>query len=696
MADTMIPTVEKFDASSDRGGEVTRPAQNLQWYITQQLKEMKRFRTHIQIVQRLDNCLRIREGMYPTDQLAAIQEFGGADVYARLTTNKIRGGAASLRSIFIQGERPWEIKPTPVPTLPDDVSADIEQVLQAEMATFSQQPGAQPPPPAAIERRRSQLLKAAGVVARKEAREDAEIATRYIDDILVEGGFYQALNDFILDFCTMPYAVLRGPTAMMVTTVAYENGVPTRVRKPMLKFTRVDPYDMMWSPGSTCMEDADLVERIRMSRADLNALIGLPGYDDDAVRSAIREYGESGHRYEEFFEPVRDRIQNRESLFYNTLIDVLAFTGRVSGRDLKEWDIPVAKGDKFDMDMDYSLQAWVCGKYVLKVQVDPDPSNRPSYYSAAFEPCPGSIPGTALPELINDIQEPYNATLRAAVNNVALASGPQVGINSSRWQAPATGKVQITPWKIWRFESDPTATAGEKPIEFFQPQSNLQELMAFMQFLQNMADEISGIPRYLTGSDKLGGAGRTSSGLSMLMSNATRTMTSVAGGIDQNVLEPALKKTYNLVLLTTGTTILRGDETIAPRGATYAETRETDRMRMLEFLQTTANPIDMQILGVEGRAKVLRYTADNLMKGEGVVPSEEDIRARMMGAQPGAQPGQPGQPGAQPGQPGAQPSPAGGDQPAPQQDKDPRNAAAAETDNAQRTRSPQAIQRATG
>jgi hypothetical protein len=695
VADTAIRTVVKLDASGNMGGQPTPEAESVRWFIQRQLEEMKRFRTHTQITTRLDNCLRLREGQYSADQHAAILKFGGSDVFARLTTNKIRGGAALLRSIFIQGERPWEIRPTPVPTLPDDVSQDIDAVVQSEVQTLTQQAqeqGTPPPSAAQIKRRKDQLMKSALSVARKEADADAKVATRYIDDILVEGGFYPALNDFILDFCTMPYACMKGPQAIMTTTVDYVNGKPQRVRKPILRYMRVDPYDIMWSPGSTCMENADLIERIRMSRADLTALIGLPGYDDNAIRSVIRQYGMTGHRYQQFFEPVRNKVQNTEDIFYNTLIDVLAYTGKVSGAQLIEWDIPVPEGDVLDQDMEYSLQAWVCGEFVLKVQVDPDPSNRPCYYAAAYEPCPGSIAGTALPELINDIQEPYNASLRALVNNIAVASGPQVGVNTTRWDPPADGQVRIQPWMIWRFESDPTATAGEKPIEFYQPSLLAGELINTLQFFQGMADEISGIPRYLTGSDKLGGAGRTSSGLSMLMNNATRTATSVAGGIDQNVIEPLLRKTYDLVLLTTGTEILRGDEEIAPRGATYAETRENDRMRMIEAMQATANPYDMAILGTEGRAKMLRVTFDSLMKGEGIVPSEEDMQARAAAEQQqarlaGGQPSPDGQPpqGGQPPQPGA-----------PQQEKDPRNEAASATDNNMRARSPKAIQRATG
>jgi hypothetical protein len=696
-------TVQAFQEEANVGGDPTPQAQALQTYITRQLQEMQRFRTHIGVVDRLNTCLRLREGQYDAAQLQAILNFGGSSVFARLATNKIRGAAAMLRSIFVQGDRPWEIRPTPIPSLPEEIGADIQTLVGSEARTMAE--AGQPPDAGMLQQRMSQLQQAALDVARKQAKTDAHQATLYVDDILTEGDFYEELDNFILDFCTYPFAVLAGPTAVMETGVDYVNGKPTRVRKAKLKFRRVDPYYIMWSPGASSFENADILERMPMNRAQLTALIGLEGYDEKAIRSVIRDYGQQGFSYREFYEQVHEDATGQNSQFYNTLIDVLAFTGKVSGDQLQEFGIRTTdENEIIHKDMEYQVQAWMCGQYILKAQVDPDPVNRPSYYSASYEPVPGSIVGTALLELIADVLEVYNAVLRALVNNVAFASGPMVGVNTSRWQAPADGRVRIEPWMIWRYDTDPTAPSGEKPVEFWQPQLNAQELMAVLSFLQNMADEISGIPRYLTGSDKIGGAGRTSSGLSMLMGNATRTMTSVAGGIDRYVLEPLLRKTYDLILLTTGTDVLRGDEEIAPRGATYAEQREQDRARMVEFLNSTMNPVDLQIMGIPGRGAILRKVSESFMGDDEVVPDMQALQQmqqqqqlqQMQQAAGGGQPGQelPGSNSAGGGPQGAQPSQSqgnGGTPPKPGPGERPGSA----TDNAFRARSPGTIQRQT-
>ena len=137
----------------------------------------------------------------------------------------------------------------------------------------------------------------------------------------------------------------------------------------------------------------------------------------------------------------------------------------------------------------------------------------------------------------------------------------------------------------------------------------------------------------MTGNEKVGGAGRTSSGLSMLMSNANRSMTSIAASVD-NVLECVIQKLYDLILLATGDEYLRGDENIQVKGATYAQTKETDRMRMIEFLQMTMNPIDTQIMGLPGRATLLKRVSDTLgLDGDDIVPTPEEMAAQAQQAQ---------------------------------------------------------------
>ena len=100
---------------------------------------------------------------------------------------------------------------------------------------------------------------------------------------------------------------------------------------------------------------------------------------------------------------------------------------------------------------------------------------------------------------------------------------------------------------------------------------------------------MSAIPKYLSGNYS-GGAGRTASGLAMLMGNASKILQTVAANIDRDVVKPALDALYDMVMLTDTSGLLTGEEFVRVMGVQVAVQKETLRARQMEFLQATGNP----------------------------------------------------------------------------------------------------------
>ena len=87
-------------------------------------------------------------------------------------------------------------------------------------------------------------------------------------------------------------------------------------------------------------------------------------------------------------------------------------------------------------------------------------------------------------------------------------------------------------------------------------------------------------------------------------------------------------------MLTDETGLLTGEEEIRVLGVNVAVQRETQRSRQLEFLQITANPIDMQIMGTKGRGVVLGSVANTIgLNGEKIVPTEEELEQMQLAQQ---------------------------------------------------------------
>jgi len=593
---------------------------------------------------RLLAAQRAFNGQYDAQTIADISAFGGSKIYARLIAMKCRGASALLRDVYLSPDRPWGLDPSDDPKVPQSVIQAITNLVKTE-ATIAAQAG-MPPDVDKIKERTTALVEAARQVAKKRAADKALVGEDKIDTLLKEGGFYKALSEFITDLPLFPFAVMKGPVVRILPVVTWNNGTAQVEQQPRLTWSRISPFDIWWTPGVSDIEDASVIERVRLTRADLNDLLDLPGYNTANIKEVLRLYGAGGFSDQpDATDAERAIHERRENPQYNQsgLITCLEFTGNVQGKMLIEQGMDPKQIP--DPERDYMVQAWSVGSYIIKVQMSPSPRKRHSYYVTSFEKVPGTPVGNGLPDILSDIQEASNATLRALINNMSIASGPQVVVNDDRLANDEDGE-SLYPWKRWHVTSDPmgNSSGSQKPVDFFQPGSNANELLTVYQAFVNMADELSAIPKYMSGSGASGGAGRTASGLAMLMGNASKILQTVAANVDRDVLEPLLGNLFDMIMLTDTSGLLSGEENVRVLGVSVAVQKETQRARQLEFLQITANPIDAQIMGPKGRAAVLRSVSTTIgMDGSQVVPSDDEMEAMQKQSQQVAmQQGQPG------------------------------------------------------
>src|SRR5215207_10083424 len=454
--------------------------------------------------ERLLHAQRVFNGKYDAEQLMAIKQFGGSEVYARIIALKCRGASALLREVYLTTDKPWGLDASPDPVLPDDIMTSVQALVAMEMQTAMLQ--GQQPDINAIRDRTTQLIGEAQKAGRKKAKKEAKIAEMKLDDRLVEGGFYAALTEFLTDLPLFPFACIKGPVVRVVPDVVWVKGEAATQQRPKMFWERKSPFDIYWSPGASHIKDASVIERQRLTRADLNDVMDLPGYHKENIERVLDEYGRGGLSgdWMDSTDSERAEGESRENPHFNRsgMIDCVEYHGNVQGRLLRDYGFTA---EEVPNELrDYFVQAWLIGRYIIKVQISPNPRKRHPYYITSFEKVPGTPLGNALPDILADIQDVCNATLRALVNNLGISSGPQVVIDEERLSPlESAGSDQMYPWKRWRTRSDPLLNTSNtlKPIEFFSPPSHAQELIGVYGYFQQMADELSAIPRYMSGNN---------------------------------------------------------------------------------------------------------------------------------------------------------------------------------------------------
>ena len=588
--------------------------------------------------------VRARRGEYDPDKLAQLREQGSATIYMMLTSNKCRAASSWLKDTLVTAaeDKPWTIAPSPIPDLPPDQVQSIMQQAQQEVQQLWA--AGTPPTDQQVRERLLEMKDIAMSHLKDMADRTAERMELKMDDQLKEGNWSRAFADFLDDITTFPSAIMKGPVVRkrpkMKWVPAQGGQYALDVQDELvLEWERVDPFNIYPAADATTINDGYLIERHKLHRADLQSMIGVEGYSDGAIRAVLEEYGKGGLRDWIYVDMNKAAAEGKSTMGVqqnpSELIDALQFWGSVQGQLLLDWGL--TEKDVPDPLMDYPIEGWVVGNWVIKAVVNPDPLGRKPYFKASYEEVPGAFWGNSVADLCRDTQDICNAAARSLVNNLSIASGPQVVYNIDRLPQ-GENITQLYPWKVWQVTSDPLAGSAP-PMQFYQPNSLAAELMAVYEKFATLADEYTGIPRYMSGDSPAGGAGRTASGMSMLMSNAGKAIKQVIANIDESVIAPVIERLYYYNMRYGDDPDLKGDINIIARGATSLVVKEQAQVRQNQFLQIALqSPIVQQVVGMEGIAELLRQSAKTLdLNPDHIVPPIEIIKQRMVQQQQMAQ-----------------------------------------------------------
>jgi len=565
----------------------------------------------------IEDSLRSFNMEYSDKDLSRIAAEGSSPIYVGITSAKCRALAALMKDILVGVEKPYSIEPTSSPELPQEVTQKIAEYY-AKLGDV-QEPK---------EGEESQAL--ASIKEINEKQRDAEKSMleevrlmavhafskieRQIDDNLQEGSFYKALSAVIADFSWSPTAILKGPIVTKRGRLSWSNGQPVVSEEFIFFNRRVNPLDFYPAP-----DQSSFIEKLRFSAKDINDLIGVPGYDEGVLRNAI------------------ERPVGTQSVLNNS-VDQEIVDNEDKGGDTDEGEIqglhwfgyvPVSVLTKENINVTGAIANVECimiGNEVAKVCVNDDPLGRHPYYFASFQRRPGSFWGTSLPKVMDSEQRLCNATVRALALNLGLSASPQCMITVDR--LADDGDIdEIYGGKVWQVKSDPTGNSG-RPLDFFNIPSNANELLAVFNRFLELADQTTGIPRYIYGGQtNMQGAGGTASGMAMLLEQSTKTIKDCIRHIDTGVIVPRVEQEfYHTMLKSEGT--YTGDISVVAIGSQSLTNKAAEQLKRNEFLKITANSKDQELMGVEGRAELLRAMAKDLNLPENIVPSRMQLKER--------------------------------------------------------------------
>jgi hypothetical protein len=608
------------------------------------------------------------------------KSIGGSSTYYPIIRSKSESAAAWILKILTTADKPWSLTPTPDPDLDDNTVQQIAAAAMMEGQRISYLGMAMSPEDYydfAADMRT--LIMQQRNTRAADAAAKAEVL---IADQLAEGSFDKALSEFISDFCLYSAAFLRSKIVMdKVSKVHLVNDDPddpayAKIERisPHRVFERISPHRVFPSAGQVAIDDDDVVIVTLMSLKEVADLADVPGYNRHEIKRLLADC--DALKSDLLHDPLdvfpEAKIYSADSDRYRraSRLAALEFYGTAKGSTLKEWcaaegisaaaeaeegdripefneygeeisradDIPLANcgipADELQDDHFYSVYAITIHDRCIYCRITDD---EPRWlFSASFKSNPDSIWGIGIADMLRSTQADINSVRRATMNNLNLASYPQVILNMDALNQFAPGsRPGLVPGKVWTVRN---SFAGvTKPVDFFSIPTIYPHLNNEFQQLLLMADRVSGIPEYSQGlaSGAKNGAAGTASGLSMLLEAAGNQIKAPIDNIDTGILEPLVHALYYDLLNDPEVPAeAKGDFKIVALGANGLIFKEQITQKRREFLQLVlSSPVLQQIIKPEGITALIRDVADGLgMETDDIVPTKAEMLERLAAA----------------------------------------------------------------
>lgn len=562
------------------------------------------------------------KGEYAPGEVSQLEP--GTHVYVPLISNKCRALQNWVADIMQNAvDRPFTLDPTPIPEVPDHLeTVAVERLMQAAVTGAVD--------PAELQDLADQARSLALDFAMRSAKEACKRHSKKIEDQLSEGGWRDTFDQFVVDLSSMPGGIIHGPAMHRVKRVRWQGNEAVVSWDSVFRYRRVSPFDFFPAPNASSVGDAAyLIERRRLLASDIEELRSMPGYDVAAVTALLARYPDGHSTW--YVDSTDQTRQDGEGLSAPREVKeyhVMVYVGRIPARLAATHGIPLEPG----VDPLYGhieVELWVCGDYVLRAIRSPYPADKRPYYLSGFQRRPGQIWFDSLPVVLRDTQRMVNASVRALAKNMAFAAGPiaEVDVDSMAADEDLTA---LQPYRIYKVTPDPMRQGA--PVWRFTtvPSTAPQLLRVYDQFM-NEADNLSGIPAFVSGQPNLMGAGRTLGGLSMLMGNAAKGVKRVIALMDNLVIQPMVELMYMINLLYSEDDTIKADAQAHARGSSGLLQRELSQSRALELLQVLVQPAVAQSGFVPASAipKLLRDIAMGMGYDPDLIPDPEASRSIM-------------------------------------------------------------------
>lgn len=536
-------------------------------------------------------------------------------VFLNITGPYVDGAAARIADMILPNDdSAWEIKPTPVQDAVSQMMGAVEGAVHGGTEAKGFLAPASTPAPNNIEATSTLSQNAVipnGINGLQEgsnvatlsaptstppadadarAKAAAELATKEIEDWLVECQFHAEMRKVIEDSARLGTGCLKGPYPVArkaKRVLRGPNGVAVeRYSKIAPASRRVSMWDVF--PAKGCGESIQngpyVWERDNVSARSLRDMMKEDelGYLPQQIQRVLEG---SPDKTENVAAARGDRNQVASSGAY----EIWYYYGMLEREELmaaglEEGELPVGA-------VQIPAIVVMVDGIVIKAMLNPLDDGSFPFDFLPWKRRTGLPYGRGVGWQMLTPQRMLNAAARTMMENLGLGAGPQMVMNRGLVR-PADGVWEITPRKLWYIIDNPQAPnanlKAQDVFSAFNVPSLTAEFMNVIQFSQKLAEDVTGLPQLMQGNQ--GAAPDTVGGMQILNNNASTVLRRIARSVDDNVTEPHIRRYYEYLMEYGENDAAKDDFQIDARGSTALVERELQNQAIVQMGPMVVNP----------------------------------------------------------------------------------------------------------